>query len=440
MTGRRLSCSLLIVAAVLSACQREELVAVDPGEAPGSSSPTLEALLRAEDLTGWIDTVFSGFSTPSGAAFVLVEDGSPNLMSRGLARFLAPIQDSISLGDTISAALAFDSLRFVLNIDTARTALASTGTTLQLREVGDEWDNRSADWEFAVDSPGVARPWTAGPGGSLGVVLSEVFLEEEPDSVIFDLSALSDSLLQLWDDTTQANTGFAIVVADSGHVVGGLPRLHYNIIPEADPDTAVEVRCPAETSIFYCLPLKTYIFDRSAASPAAGVLRIGGAVGWRVFTELDIPDSIPVEGFADPVPLRGSTINRAELLLTSLEAPTAPFAAEEDFDATAFKLVDDFKLLGAKTPVGSEVREALSIIDPTELGADSLVALNITSLLQSWAQVPRDSTALPVRFVLKALLEGSTFGYWEFGDVGGDPSRAPYLRIIFTPRAVFAFP
>lgn len=430
---------MVIAAAALSACQREELVAVDPEQAPGISSPTLEVLLLPEDLTGWIDTVFSGFSRPSGAAFMLVEDGSPDLTSRGLARFLAPIQDSVALVDTISAALGFDSLRFVLNIDTARTALASAGTTLQLRGVGDEWDSRSADWEFAVDSPGVARRWTT-PGGSLGAVLSEVFLEEEADSVIFDLSALSDSLLQLWNDTTQANTGLAIVVADSGHVVGGLPRLHYNIIPEADPDTAIEVRCPAETSVFYCFPLKTYIFDRSADSPAEGALRIGGAVGWRIFTELSIPDSIAVDGFVDPVPLRGSTINRAELFLTSRENPPVPFAAEDAFDATAFELVDDFKILGAKTPVGEEIREALFEVDPVELAADSLLKINLTSLIQGWASVPRDSIALPVRFDLRARPGGTTFGYWEFGAANGETARAPFLRIVFTPRAVFEFP
>jgi len=431
----------LVAAAVLvAACQREELVSVDPEEAPGVSTPTLEVLLGREDLVGWVDTVFAGFSGPSGATFIIAEDGSPNLTSRGLARFLWPIQDSVFVVDTVSAALRFDSLRFVLSLDTARTVIASTGTTLQVRAVEDAWDNRSADWEFAVDSPGVATPWTAGPGGSLGPVLSEVFLEEEPDSVIFHLTAISDSLLRLWDDTTEDNTGLALVVADSGHIVAGIPRLHYNIIPEADPDTAVEVRCPAVTSVFYCFPLKTYIFDQSAVPPAEGVLRIGGADGWRTFTEITLPDSIPVEGYEDPVPLRGSTINRAELFLASRDAPPVPFAAEDTFGGTAFRLVDDFRLLGAKTPVGSEVREALFDVNPTDLAADSLVVINLTSLIQNWAAIPRDSAALPVRFDLRARPEGTTFGYWEFGAAGGEPTLEPFLRIIFTPRAVFAFP
>jgi hypothetical protein len=441
VTARRLASCIAAVAVLLSACQREELVSVDPDEAPGRATPTLELLLLPEDAHSWIDTVFTGFSSPSGATFIVAEDGSPDLTSRGLVRFRPPIQDSVFAIDTVSAALRFDSLRFILSVDTARTILASTGTTLQLLEVQDEWDNRTANWEFAVDSPGVSIPWTAGPGGAFGDVLSEVVLESDDDTfAIFDLTTFSDSLLRLWNDTTQVNTGLAVVVADSGHVVLGIPRLRYNIIPEAEPDTAVEVRCPSTTSIFYCFPLKSFIFDRSAIEPGQGVLRVAGVDGWRSFTEIVIPDSIPVDGFADPVPLRGSTINRAELFLTSLDAPPPPFAAEGDFNATVLELIDDFGVLGAKTPVGGQVREALLEVDPTELGADSVVTVDVTSLVQKWAAVPRDSTALPVRFVLRAQLEGTTFGYWEFGGASGDPTRVPYLRIIFTPRAVFAFP
>lgn len=431
----------MVAVALLLACQREELVSVDPDEAPGVSTPTLEVLLLPQDVRSWVDTVFSGFSAPSGATFVLAEDGSPDLTGRGLVRFRAPIQDSVFAFDSVSAAERFDSLRFELDVDTVRTILASTGTTLQLRAVLDEWDNRTANWELAVDSPGVSIPWSTGQGGALGDVLSEVVLESDDDTIaIFDLTAFSDSLLRLWNDSSQANTGLAVVVADSGHVVMGIPRLRYNIIPEAAPDTAFEVRCPSTTSVFYCFPLKTFIFDRSAVPPSQGVLRLAGIDGWRSFSEISIPDSIPVEGYPDPVPLRGSTINRAELYLTSLDPPTPPFAAEDDFAATAFELVDDFSLLGAKTPVGGQVREALFEIDPTSLGADSLLVANITSLVQQWASVPRDSVALPVRFVVRAQVEGTTFGYWDFGAVGGDPTRVPYLRVIFTPRAVFAFP
>ena len=440
MTGRIPAFCCIATALLLSACQREELVSVDPEEAPGLSTPTLEALLLPQDMRSWSDTVFSGFSGPSGATFILVEDGSPELTSRGLVRFQAPIQDSVFGFDTISAAERFDSLRFVLSMDTARTVLASMGTTLQLRAILDEWDNRTANWDLAVDSVGVSTPWTGGPGGSLGTVLSEVFLEAKSDSVIFDLTARSDSLLRLWDDTTQANTGFAVVVTDSGHVVMGIPRLQYNIIPKAAPDTAFEVRCPSTTSVAHCFPLKTFIFDRSAVPPSQGVLRLAGTDGWRSFSEIAIPDSIPIVGYPDPVPLRGSTINRAELYLTSLDPPPQPFAAEDAFGATAYALVDDFKVLGAKTPVGGQVFEAVLEIDPGSLGADSLVAINITSLIQQWASVPRDSVALPVRFVLKAQVEGTTFGYWDFGGVRGDPTKVPYMRIIFTPSAVFAFP
>ncbi len=256
MTGK-LRVTLLVAAAFsVVACQREELLSVDPGEAPGFASPTLEALLDPGSLESWIDTVHFGFGKPSRSTFMLGEDGSADLTSLGLFRFNAPIQDTVFSQDTMSAAAGFDSLRVVLSVDTARTFLSSLGTTLQLLSVEQQWDNSSTNWEFAVDSPGVAEPWSAGPGGSLGEVLSEVRLEEKPDSIIFDLTAYSDSLLRRWNDTTQENTGLALVVADSGRVVVGIPRLHYNIIPELDPDTSVQLRCPSITGIIKCFPNK----------------------------------------------------------------------------------------------------------------------------------------------------------------------------------------
>ncbi len=440
MTGK-LRVTLLVAAAFsVVACQREELLSVDPGEAPGFASPTLEALLDPGSLESWIDTVHFGFGKPSRSTFMLGEDGSADLTSLGLFRFNAPIQDTVFSQDTMSAAAGFDSLRVVLSVDTARTFLSSLGTTLQLLSVEQQWDNSSTNWEFAVDSPGVAEPWSAGPGGSLGEVLSEVRLEEKPDSIIFDLTAYSDSLLRRWNDTTQENTGLALVVADSGRVVVGIPRLHYNIIPELDPDTSVQLRCPSITGIIKCFPNKTYIFDRSAVPPPAGVLRIGGVDGWRAFTELVIPDSIPVEGYPEPVPLRGATINRADLFLHSLDAPGPPFGAEADFDGTAFEVKADFTVLGPKTPVGAELFDAFFTVDPSVLAADSLVIINITRLIQDWASVPLDSVAGPVRFVLRARPEGTTFGYWEFNAADGQPAGVPRLRVIFTPRAEFAFP
>lgn len=431
--------TLIALLAGASACEREELLSVDSKDAPGESAATVETVLDRGRLTAWSDTAFAGFSGPANASFILVEAGSSALSSRGLIRFDPPVQDSVFVADTISGTLRFDSLRLILGLDSARSQLASAGTTLQVFSLEDEWDPASATWEFAVDSPGVTVAWTSGPGGSLGRLLSELTLTEKPDSVVFDLAAVSDSLLRLWNDTTRTNKGLAVVVGDSGRVVLGLPRLQYNVVPEAQPDTAVEVRCPSLTSFAFCLPNRTYIFDRSAVPAPLGVLRIGGVEGWRAFTDLALPDSVPVEGSAEMTRLRGATINKAELVLRSLSPPGQPFGAEARFDATAFELVDDFTVFGSKTPVGNEVTGAVFSVDPDSLAAGTAVAIDLTGLVQRWALAAADS-APPIRFAIRARPEGTTFGYWEFGATDGDPAFAPALRIIFTPATEFAFP
>lgn len=430
---------LAVIAGSSLGCGRDEILSVDPEQAPGRSTPTLESLLEPAGSISWIDTVFSGFGKASNSTFILVE-GSANVISRGLVRFLGPVQDTVFSADTVSEAQSFDSLRLVLGLDTTRTVLASGGTTLQLLAVEEDWDVGSADWVLAVDSPGVSIPWSAGPGGSLGFVMSELTLEEKPDSLVFDLTQYSDSLLRAWNDTTQENKGLAVVVADSGHVIAGDPRLFYNVIPALTPDTAVLVRCPSTTSLLRCFVNKTYIFDEDALPPVSGVLRIGGVDGWRSFTEIVVPDSLPVDGFADPVPLRGGTVNKAELVLRSLAPPPPPFEAEAAFSASSFELADAFTVVGPKTPVGRELFRATFDIDPGVLDTDSLVVVDLTELLQRWVAVPLDSMAPPVRFSLRARPEGTTFGFWEFGAADAEPAFRPVLRIVFTPRAEFGFP
>jgi hypothetical protein len=326
----------------------------------------------------------------------------------------------------------FDSARVIFDLDSTRTVLATGGTTIQLRAVDQDWDPGSANWENAVDSAGSVVAWTAGPGGSFGVVLGETTLTEAVDSVVIELGAASDSLLSLWNDTAQANTGLAVVVGDSGRAVLQVPRLQYDLVPEANPDTAIELRALATQG--------TFIFDPSAPSGSSGVVRVGGVSSWRAFLDLTLPDSLPVLGSPEKVPLRGATVSRAELVLVSLEPPAAPFAAEQTFTGIVFDLADDFTVLGAKTPVGNAVPGSEFAVRPDSLQSGSTLAINITAEIQAWANVPPDSAVPPIRLLVRARPEATTFGFWEFGAADGDPGFVPYLRIVFTRPTEFVFP
>jgi hypothetical protein len=413
-------------------------VNVDPDAAPGRSSPTYEALLDASTLNAWIDTVYPGFASAATAGYIQIEDGTPDVTSRGLFRFDV-IQDSVFVPGGSTGIVGFDSARVVFALDSARTVLAGGGTTAQLVSVEQEWDI-SANWELAVDSPGVSIPWTAGPGGSLGVVMSEVLVSEIvtdtttefPDSIVFELGEASDSLLSLWNDTTQVNTGLAIVVADSGRLVAFRPKVVYVVYPEVQPDTTVTLQEFATAG--------TFIFDQTAVTNVEGILRVGGVDGWRSFIELDVPDSVPVVGSTELAPLRGSSVNKAELVLTSFDPPTPPFGAETDFLTAVSELADDFGIYGPKTPIAGPVVGSEGIVKPDFLEADSIVSIDLTLLFQAWAKIPVDSLVPPVRIQYRAAPDGQTFGFWEFGAIDGDPAYAPFLRIVFTPPVGFTIP
>ncbi len=427
------------------ACSKDELLNVDPEEAPGFAIPTVEVVLTPGELEQWIDSVFGGFNNASTSFFMLAER-STDLDSRPMLIFNAPIQDTVFFFDTASAVTDYDSLRLVVDIDTTRdNALAAVGTTIQLLAIEQGWDPNSALWPFAVDSPGVRVPWTGGLGGTLGQVLDEVTLTslidtttlEAVDSIVFDLTEYTDSLLANWDDTSQVNTGLAMMIADSGSLFLQAPRLQYSVVPELNPDTVLEVRCPSLTSIVRCLPATTYIFDNSAQPPPVGVLQMGGVDGWRSFVQLFLPDSVVLGDAAEHYSLRGATINKAQYVITSLAAPAQPFGAEIGFDATAYELADNYTVLGAKTPVGPRVEGSSFRIEPDSLEAGDPVTIDLTRQVQAWADIPLDSIVAPITFMFRAFPEGSTFGYWHFGAVDGDSASRPVFRIVFTPAREF---
>ncbi len=430
MTVWRRAAALAILSGSLAACERQEILSVDPVDAPGPSAATLEALLGPADLNQWVDTVFSGFASPQISPFLRVEERSAQLTSRGLIRF-ENIQTSVFGLDTVSSALRFDSARVVLTVDTLRTRLATGGSTLRLMALGQEWDVRTANWDFAVDSSGANVPWVAGPGGTLGQPLGETVVDEETDSVVFDLGTASDSLIRAWNDTTQANPGLALVAGDSGRLALQVPRLRYVVVPELQPDTAFSLSAFA---------VSTYIFDPAPPPVAAGQLRLGGVLGWRTFVELVLPDSIPVLGSTAKARLRGSTVSKAELILTSPGRPVEPFAAEQPFFLIAFRLVDDFRVFGPKTPVGAAVTTSVVELVPDSLAVDPALAIDLTSRIRSYAEVSAGTAPLPVRLVIRTTEEGGNFGFWEFGGVGGDPALEPVLRIVFTPPTDFRLP
>jgi hypothetical protein len=430
---------LAIAALVLTACERDEIVNVDPEAAPGPSSPTLETLLDTSVLSDWADTAFGGFTGAGVTSYIQVVGGAPVGTTRGLAQY-NNVEVEVRIPGFISEVETYDSARVVIGVDSTQTFLpAAEMMILRLVEVQQEWDV-SATWEFAVDTPGVAVPWAGGPGGSLGpTILAEDTLAlvvvdtttEMPDSLVFWLGEASDSLLKLWADSLEVNTGLAVVVADSGNTRLFGARLAYNMIPVDNPDTAVAASSFATA--------ETFIFDPTGTENIEGILRVGGVEGWRTYTQFVIPDSVPVLGSTELYPLRGSTINKAELLLVSVGQRPSPFKAEDAFQTSTYALADDFLVFGPKTPLGNFVRAGDVIVFPDSIAVGDTVRVELTLLVEDWSEASLDSIPL-LRFLIRPTSAAATFGFWEFGAIDGDPAFAPSLRVVFTTPVGFRLP
>ncbi len=432
MTFRPVAVLVAVLATGSVACTREEIVSVEPGNAPGETAPTVEALLNTAVIPDWTDTVFSGFSGPSNAGFIAVQE-SPDLVSHGLFR-IGIVRDTVFVADTFSAVIAYDSARIIATVDANRSDFTDADITVQLRTVEQDWHNGTATWQLAVDTVGAQVPWTT-PGGSFGSVLDEVVVTAADDSVVFELGAATDSLLSIWADTSQANLGLAFVVADSGLFVTFIPLLVYGTVPELFPDTTVVTASSATE--------RTFVFDPPAPPVPTGVLRLGGVNGFRIYGQLVLGDSILVTGGTGVVAIGGAQINAAQLIIRSLNAPAPPFGAEAPFSSVTFRLAINFDVLGPKTPVAELVEGSDIIIDPDSLVLGSELRIDFTSRLQELADsLDRFGTEIEpqIRFGIRAIPEGSTFGYWEFGSAEGDSALAPILRIILTGATAFGLP
>jgi hypothetical protein len=137
------------------------------------------------------------------------------------------------------------------------------------------------------------------------------------------------------------------------------------------------------------------------------------------------------------VSLRRSTINRAEIILKSRAAPAPPFGAERSFTVGAVGLEGDPETFGPKTPVGDQIAASDVSIAPDSIEPGDQVRVPLTSFVQSWA---RDSTSIPLRFLLRGRPEAAVFGFWEFGASSDVATRVPRLRIVFTPPTRFGLP
>lgn len=408
---------LAAAAAVAGGCTEDPLTGVDGGTAPGQTSPTVELELGPSDLVSWRDTTLTGFVTASDASFRILANDS-TMRGRILARF-ATIPDSILVDTTRFPVSSFDNLFLRLVVDTAGSSFGADSMRIEMFALTRPFVDREATWTEAS----AGAPWMM-PGGDLGTPLGALTVTALDDTLRVPFDAVSaDSILSSWR-AAQGAEGMAV------RTVGSQGRLRITNVGlqflsrSASPDTALlTLRSAAE---------QTFIFD-PPTPPTGQALRLGGLPGARAYLDFILPDT------AGALPLRGSTINRAALILRPLAPPGTPFALSQALNGSALRLLADPFVLGPRTPIGRTLGLTLTPLDPDSLAARAPIQFDVTSLIQEWAAADPDSLST-LRVAIRPLPEGFELEYWEFGSGESAPADRPSLRIIVTPPVGFDVP
>lgn len=411
---------LASVILVVGSCTEDSLVGVDPDTAPGQSQETLEVSVNVSDLPMWMDTTYVGFAVPSTSGIKMVVADSP-LTARLMGRF-STLPDSIFVDTSRVAIESMEAARFRILVDSlSGSVVPATGAELRIHALSRGFDEREATWTEARNG----EPWST-PGGDLGELLGSLFLDSLvfnslEDTLFVPVIVDTDSLLSAWR-SAEGETGYVLsTVVDGTKLIIRSLALVFDV-QAAGQDTLIPVVRGPDPS--------TFIFEPENPEPV-NALRLGGLPAARSYLHFALPETL------DGVPLRGSRINRATLIITSLGTPPAPFAKTDTAFAGLIELLADPFEFGEKTPVGASIGGFIEL-DAENLAAGGQQEINITSLIQVWAAASPDSMP-ELNLGIRAVPEGEDITFWEFGD-GDDPANEPRIELLVTPPTRFDIP
>lgn len=401
------------------ACSGESLLTeADPSNAPLLGNQTVEVILRSSDMVEWRDTTYQGYAIPEDVPFQLVAN-EPDLEARTLARF--PTIPSTFELDTLSFTVdSFLTANFRLVIDSALSTVDSTSFTIEAYALNQSFDGATTTWVEA----GLGVPWTT-PGGTLGELLGSLNVSGIDsvmplDTVFIPIRVNVDSLLTTWrSNGGEQGVAFLVSAENQLRLNNIAIRMRATLV---EKDTVVRFFRSPNPSTFIYNPLQ----------PPVGLpLRVAGLPANRYYFDFVLPDTF------DGVPLRGSTINLAELYFEPFPPPSPPFALELPISGRAFTLLADPFRFGPGTPIGLSIADL--VFDPDSLAAGAPVTVPVTLFIREWANsLPGQAPKL--RFGVKAQPDGITIQFWQFGSAESLPLRQPQLRMLVTPPARFVLP
>lgn len=408
---------MVLAGAAGPSCSEGGLTSGPGDDPPGQAAETRQVTVPVTDFAGWRDSTFLGFATPSTVSYLLAAQDSA-LQSRALLKF-GEVPDTVIINAQLLPIDSVGGIFLRFTTDTARTRTPGDSLAVSVFTLDGEFDPRQADWHRAAEG----APWT--PGGGLVRRLGRSRIQARSDTFSVRVDANSDSLWRAWSEMGTPSPMAVLVNTPSTRLFLRNAVLEFRAKPP-EQDTLAPTSSVVEE--------RTFIYDPAQPEPGSA-LRLGGNPSARVYLEFQPPDTVA------GLPLRGSQINRAELLFEPLGTGSPLFRPDAPVNALAFQLLADPFELGAKTPIGGALRggRVLRLLsDSLEAGRE--LAVNVTDIFTAWTELPPDSVR-PIRIGLRPLPDGGRFGFWEFGSATADSAALrPRLRLLLTPPTPFTLP
>jgi hypothetical protein len=411
---------LAAVAAALASCTNESATGLGDSFLP-LKPQTVEVRLPWSEFGAGVE-VIGGYGLVSETpAVVVAEDYQGAVDARALASFTYPTE--ITLADTTGVQRVDSTFspvqgRLLVRFDT----LGLEGFQMVAGLLLDEWDQRTATWEAAVDSVGEYREWSEPGAGPVTVVGRANWLRGSGDSLIVTIDSTGVATLA---DTSQAS-GLRIGLETPDRLVSLLELgLEVSVRSTVNPDTLVTLTPTAENV--------TFIYSPSPPAPSEG-LRVGGVPAWRTVMRLNVPTALdgPPELCAVvtcPFQIDASRLHLASISLT----PTVP---EPGFRPTHTLEVDARGLLAPelqpKSPLGFSLAFGGVSVPPDVFdGVGGKVEIPVTTFVADLIRGTTSAGAEPLQsLAIIDLLEPRSFPYATFAGPGQEGE--PVLRMIVT--------
>lgn len=427
---------MLAAAAALGACQDNVPTANDPGLVP-INPLTVEVLIPAEDFVSEVQVV-GGFGLVSGLPTaqlsVANQYTADAFQARTLIRFpgfpsATTVQDSTGATVTDSSLVYLDG-EISIALDTLSTVFDDS-LRIAIGAIEQDWDARTANWDFAVDSITNQVPWGEPGGGPVRFISQATW---RPASTADTLTLPVDSLtIAEWSDTANSARGVRIHAISTGTRMRLRTfELRVNARPGSNPDTVVTltVNLPVNQQDH-----RTFIYSPEPADPDPSTLRVGGAPAFRTYLRVDVPTELtgPAELCAQvtcPLTLEPGLINSAQLVMRTRASPEA-FQPIDTFMVRPQEVREPDRI--PRTPLGRQLVATDVSIPPSFFAGQSgaEISVPLTSFLQTLLEGPQQGEPVPSdAIVLLAPFEPSSLGFATFDGLG--TTNAPVLRMILT--------